>query len=121
MKWLIAALALALLALQYRMFLSNDGVREVLRLQSAVAAQEAQNARLSERNRQLAAEVHDLKQGYAALEERARTELGMIAGNESFYQVVPQKAAAPAVPPLPEAPPLRNPQRTAQQQTVLAR
>jgi cell division protein FtsB len=113
MKWLVAALALALLALQYRMFLSNGGVREVLRLQDAVAAQQAQNERLSERNRQLGAEVHDLKQGYAALEERARTELGMIAGNESFYQVVPQKPAAPSAPPMPEAPPLRNPQRTA--------
>jgi cell division protein FtsB len=113
MKWLLAALAVALLALQYRMFLSNDGIREVLRLQGAVAEQQAQNARLSERNQQLAAEVHDLKQGYAALEERARSELGMIAGNESFYQVVPQKAAAPAGAPVPVVPPLRSPQRTA--------
>jgi cell division protein FtsB len=121
MKWLVAALALALLALQYRMFMSNDGVHEVLRLQSAVATQQAENGRLSERNRQLAAEVHDLKQGYAALEERARSELGMIAGNESFYLVVPQKAAGSSATPAPVVPPLRNPQRTAQQQTVLAR
>jgi len=121
MKWLTAALALALLALQYRMFLSNDGVREVLRLQGAVAAQQSENGRLSERNRQLAAEVHDLKQGYAALEERARTELGMIAGNESFYQVVPQKAAVSLSAPVPGVPPLRTPQRTAPQQTALAR
>jgi len=113
MKWLLAALAVALLLLQYRMFLSNDGIREVLRLQDAVALQQADNSRLSERNRQLAAEVHDLKQGYAALEERARTELGMIAGNESFYQVVPQKAATPAGAALPAVPPLRSPQRTA--------
>jgi cell division protein FtsB len=105
MKWLIAALAVALLLLQYRMFVSNDGIREVSRLQSAVETQKSQNARLAERNRQLAAEVHDLKQGYAALEERARTELGMIAGNESFYQVVPQKA--------PIAPPPHDVQRTA--------
>jgi cell division protein FtsB len=95
MKWLLTALAVALLLLQYRIVVSNDGIREVMRLQSAVAAQQAENARLSERNRQLAAEVHDLKQGYAALEERARTELGMIAGNESFYQVVPPKAGVP--------------------------
>ncbi|HWW19606.1 MAG TPA: cell division protein FtsB [Steroidobacteraceae bacterium] len=111
MKWLLVALAVALLLLQYRMFLSNDGIQEVLRLQDAVEAQKAQNARLAERNRQLAAEVHDLKQGYAALEERARTELGMIAGNESFYQVVPQKAGTgPA--PAPHPPP-RDVQRTA--------
>ena len=47
-----------------------------------------------ERNRQLAAEVRDLKTGIAALEERARSDLGMIAGNETFYQVVPAKPAA---------------------------
>jgi cell division protein FtsB len=101
MKWLLIALAVALLLLQYRIVVSNDGIREVMRLQSAVAAQQAENARLSERNRQLAAEVHDLKQGYAALEERARAELGMIAGNESFYQVVPPKAGASAAPSAP--------------------
>jgi cell division protein FtsB len=112
MKWLIVALVVALLLLQYRMFMSNDGVHEVLRLQSAVATQQAENARLSERNQRLAAEVHDLKQGYAALEERARTELGMIAGNETYYQVVPQKTAVPATAPLP-VPPLRSPRRTA--------
>jgi cell division protein FtsB len=110
MKWLLVALAVALLLLQYRMFLSNDGIREVLRLQGAVEAQKTENSRLAERNRQLAAEVHDLKQGYAALEERARTELGMIAGNESFYQVVPQKAGSG---PSPGPPPQRDVQRTA--------
>jgi cell division protein FtsB len=89
MKWLAASLLTVLLLLQYRLWLSNDGVREVLRLRAAVATQQGENSGLTERNRQLAAEVHDLKQGYAALEERARTDLGMIAGNETFYQVVP--------------------------------
>jgi len=96
MKWLAAALLVALLLLQYRLWLSNDGVRDMLRLQAEVAAQQLQNASLAERNRQLAAEVHDLKQGYAALEERARADLGMIAGNETFYQVVPPSTAATA-------------------------
>lgn len=112
-KWLAAALVAALLLLQYRLWLSNDGVRDVLRLRSAVATQQDENARLSERNRQLDAEVHDLKQGYAALEERARTDLGMVAGNESFYQVVPQKLATPAGVPLPAAPVVSAPERTA--------
>jgi cell division protein FtsB len=110
MKWLAASLLAALLVLQYRLWMSNDGEREVWRLDAAVSAQKAENARLAERNRQLAAEVHDLKQGYAALEERARTDLGMVAGNETFFQVVPQKAAG-ARPPL--APVARPPQRTA--------
>lgn len=111
MKWLAAALLAALLLLQYRLWLSNDGMREVLRLQAAVSAQQTENARLAERNRQLAAEVHDLKQGYAALEERARSDLGMIARDETFYQVVPPKAPGPGPAPVP--PPLQSPQRTA--------
>jgi len=94
MKWLAAALGLALLLLQYRLWLSDDGVREVRRLDSAVAQQQAQNGQLIERNRQLAAEVRDLKSGVAALEERARSDLGMIANNETFYQVVPHAPAA---------------------------
>jgi cell division protein FtsB len=113
MKWLAAALLTAILLLQYRLWLSNDGVAEVLRLRSAVATRQAENARVSERNRQLAAEVRDLKQGYTALEERARSDLGMIAGNESFYQVVPQKGAGSAAAPMPPTPALRSPQRTA--------
>jgi cell division protein FtsB len=111
MKWLAVALFAALLLLQYRLWLSNDGVAEVLRLQAAVAARKADNAHLSERNQQLAAEVRDLKQGYSALEERARSDLGMIAGNESFYQVIPPRASAPASAPSSGAP--QNPQRTA--------
>lgn len=96
MKWLAAALFAALLLLQYRLWLSNDGVRDVLRLKAAVSAQQLENAALAERNRQLAAEVHDLKQGYAALEERARADLGMIAANETYYQVVPAPPASAA-------------------------
>lgn len=100
MKWFAAALAAALLLLQYRVWISGDGVSEVLRLRNAVTAQQADNQRLSDRNRQLAAEVRDLKQGYTALEERARTDLGMVADNETFFQVVPAgpRAAAPAAP-----------------------
>ncbi|HUA88673.1 MAG TPA: cell division protein FtsB [Steroidobacteraceae bacterium] len=89
MKWLAAALAVAVLLLQYRIWLSEDGVREVTRLQGAVAAQRADNDQLAERNRQLAAEVRDLKTGMEALEERARSDLGMIGHSETFYQVVP--------------------------------
>ena len=91
MKWLAAALAVAVILLQYRVWMSADGVREVARLQHAVTAQRAENEQLAERNRQLAAEVRDLKTGMDALEERARSDLGMIAHNETFYQVVPAR------------------------------
>jgi cell division protein FtsB len=89
-------LAVALLLLQYRLWFSGAGAGEMLRLKDSVATQQADNQRLSERNRQLAAEVRDLKQGYAALEERARTDLGMIGSNETFFQVRAGDARASA-------------------------
>ena len=98
MKWFAAALLAALLLLQHRIWFSGDSVREVLRLRSAVTGQQLENARLSARNRQLAAEVRDLKQGYSALEERARSDLGMVGANESFFQVGPSEQPLPAVP-----------------------
>ncbi|HVC30230.1 MAG TPA: cell division protein FtsB [Steroidobacteraceae bacterium] len=96
MKWLAAALAVVLILLQYRLWIAHDGVRGVERLERAVAAQMSQNARLTERNSRLEAQVKDLKSGTAAIEELARSDLGMIGPNETFYQVVePAPAAAP--------------------------
>jgi cell division protein FtsB len=92
MKWFICVLAALVLMLQYRIWLSPDGTREVLQLRDAVTAQAAENQRLVERNRQLAAEVRNLKQDVQALEERARSELGLISANETYYQVVPSAA-----------------------------
>ena len=99
MKWLAAALLVFVVLLQYRIWLSGSGVPELTRLESAVAAQRSENEQLAERNRQLAAEVRDLKNGMDALEERARSDLGMVAGNETFYQVVPPRPAAADAPP----------------------
>ncbi|MBK6671985.1 MAG: cell division protein FtsB [Proteobacteria bacterium] len=104
MKWFLAILAALVLVLQYRIWVARDGVREVLLLRDAVAAQRAENERLQDRNRQLAAEVRDLKQGFSALEEQARSELGLISSNETYYQVVPPQAAPAAAPPAAEAP-----------------
>ena len=94
-------LIVALLALQYRLWLSPNGMRDLWRTKAAIEAQTEENARLAERNRTLAAEVRDLKEGRAAIEERARTDLGMIGANETFFQVVPP-AAVPAAEPKPD-------------------
>jgi cell division protein FtsB len=91
MKWLTAALTVVVILLQFRIWVSDHGVRQVDRLKRAVAQQQAEDEQLAERNRQLAAEVRDLKTGTAALEERARSDLGMITRNETFYQVVPAR------------------------------
>lgn len=89
-------LIVALLALQYRLWISPSGLRDLWRTEAAIEAQTVENARLSERNRRLAAEVRDLKEGRTAVEERARTDLGMIGANETFFQVLP---AAPETEP----------------------
>ena len=91
-------LALALVLLQYRVWLSDQGLREVSRLQTAVESQASANREQAARNRQLVAEVADLKLGLTALEERARSELGMVGNSETFYQVVTAATQAPAAP-----------------------
>jgi len=97
MRVFCAVLAVALVLLQYRLWISDRGVRDVERLQAAIAAQTAANAAQTDRNRQLGAEVDNLKAGFTAIEERARSELGMVGANETFYQVVtPSTPAAPA-------------------------
>jgi len=92
---IVAGLLLAaVLALQYRLWVSPNGMRDVWRTEKAIGIQVEENARLKERNRTLAAEVRDLKEGRAAIEERARTDLGMIGSNETFFQVVPPTPTA---------------------------
>ncbi|MGQ0385044.1 MAG: cell division protein FtsB [Gammaproteobacteria bacterium] len=88
MKILLGGLLAVLAFLQYRLWLADEGMREVWHLDAAVAAQRSENTVLAERNAQLKAEVADLKQGLTALEERARHDLGMISVTETFYQVV---------------------------------
>jgi cell division protein FtsB len=95
---IIAAVLLAfVLILQYRLWLGAGGMREVRRLRDEVTAQRTENEQLKERNRTLSAEVLDLKKGKSAIEERARTDLGMVGSNESFYQVMtaPAKSSTP--------------------------
>lgn len=107
MRIFAIVLLIVLLLLQYRLWLSQSGVREVSRLEQAVASQKEENASLKARNDQLAAEVKDLKEGLSAVEERARSDLGMVGANESFYQVVipdPPPAAEPAQPDSPAPP-----------------
>ena len=96
MRPLIVILALALAVLHFRLWVADGGFREVWRLEAQVEARTDENRRLAERNAALAAEVRDLKDGLAAAEERARSELGMILPDESFYQIVPLDAAARA-------------------------
>jgi len=93
---ILLVLMLALLAwLQYRLWFGNGGEREVAALQAQVHRQARDNAGLRQRNDALAAEVQDLKSGEAAVEERARSELGMIRPGETFYRVVESQPSGP--------------------------
>lgn len=89
MRWIIAVLAIAVLAMQAQLWLSADGYRKTSDLRIATEDQRLQNDELKKRNVALDAEVVNLKQRNEAAEERARTNLGMIGKNETFYQVVP--------------------------------
>jgi cell division protein FtsB len=92
----LAAVVLFLLfaATQRELWSSRGGIPSVLDLQSRIALQMEQNAKLRERNQALDAEVQDLKQGLAAVEERARSEMGMIKQGEIFYQIIETSGAA---------------------------
>ena len=94
MRFLMVVLAVVLVLLQARLWLSNGGLREVWHLEAEVARRSEDNARLAARNSALEAEVRDLRQGTAAAEEHARTELGMIHEGETFYQIAPAPHAA---------------------------
>ena len=87
MRLLILSLVFVLLTLQYQLWLSENGIRSTWGLQAAVATRTEENQEKADRNAALEAEVLDLKQGVAAVEERARSELGMIGEDETFYLV----------------------------------
>ena len=94
--WPVLALLLLLVVLQSRFWFGERGWRAAQSLQDTVGEQRAENARLQQRNDALGAEVEDLKSGETAVEERARSELGMIKPGETFYRVVEPHAGADA-------------------------
>jgi cell division protein FtsB len=89
--WVLAGL---IVLLQYPLWLGKGSWLRVWELDRQLDDQRAANLALAERNDQLAAEVRDLKTGYDAIEARARYELGMIKGNEVFYQVMEPSSPA---------------------------
>lgn len=91
-RWLIVILIAFLLGLQYKLWVGEGSLAEVWHLHTAVGEQRIDNERLAERNAALEAEVKDLKQGLEAVEERARSELGMTKEDEIFYQLVDPEA-----------------------------
>jgi cell division protein FtsB len=96
MRLITLALAALLLLIQFPLWLGKGGWLAVSDLESQVAATRKKTEDLKARNAKLESEVHDLKDGTGAVEERARYELGMIKQNEIFVQVL-RKGSKPAL------------------------
>ncbi len=95
MRTLIILLVVVLFGLQIKLWVGNGSFAEVWRYNRAVKEQQQENARLEERNKTLDAEVLDLKQGLESIEERARSELGMVKQNETFFQIIEESHEKP--------------------------
>ncbi len=88
MRLLITILLVLLALLQYRLWFSPGGISDVNELNKTKRELIGENDRLGERNDSLAAEVIDLKHGLEAVEERARSDMGMVKSDEVFYQII---------------------------------
>lgn len=88
MKIILAVLMVALVSLQYKLWLGDGGVVQTHRLKDRCTVLEQENLKLQNRNHALEADVMGLKSGGQALEEQARLELGMIKKGEDYYQFI---------------------------------
>ena len=104
MRWLALSLIALIALLQYPLWLGKGGWMRVWDTGRQLEVQKAETRRLEARNAGLDAEVRDLKQGYEAIEERARYELGMVKDGEVFVQL-PERASVPVATPQSSAPP----------------
>jgi len=96
LKLIVAILLVLLVWLQYKLWLGDGGIPEVLELEQEIDTVQTEVNTLQERNQALNAEVMDLKKGIEAIEERARSEMGMIRKDEIYYQVIDSDPGEPA-------------------------
>jgi len=96
MRWLTVALIALIALLQYPLWLGKGGWLKVWDYDRQLQQQKEVTRKLEIRNAGLDAEVRDLKQGYDAIEERARCDLGMIRHDETFVQIPEKVPAKPA-------------------------
>ena len=96
MRWVSWILVALFVLLQYPLWLGKGGWLKVWELDRQVEAQKQTNQQTQTRNAVLDAEVRDLKQGTEAIEERARSELGMVKRGEVFFQIVGDLPTKPA-------------------------
>ena len=95
MRILLVFLLLVFFALQYRLWVGEGSYAEVVHLRNEIVLKKQDLDRMQQENRQLRAEIDDLKSGLAAIEERARNDLGMIKENEVYFQIVDSVSEEP--------------------------
>jgi cell division protein FtsB len=99
MKFLIIVHVIILLLLVASLWIGHGSYPEIWKLEHDIAVQKARNENQEEKNRQIQAELEDARVGHAAVEERARSELGMIRKGETFFEVVLKPEMKPKVEP----------------------
>ena len=111
MKLVVVTLLVILALLQYRLWFSPGGLTDVNKLERTKQDLVEENEQLRERNASLAAEVIDLQHGLEAVEERARSEMGMIQSGEVFYQIIdnPDQSTRELLPGVPPEEPAAGP------------
>ena len=85
MKFLALLLVLLLVMMQVNIWLTKDGYSRVAEIKELIQDQQKENNQMVSRNSQLKEEIKDLKDGYSAIEEKAREDIGMIKEGEEFY------------------------------------
>ena len=88
MRSIIIILILALIGLQYKLWLGDGGIFQWVNLEKKLTVQTNENDKLAARNRAIEADIIELQSGDQALEEQARYELGMVKNDEIYYQFV---------------------------------
>lgn len=102
LRWIALILIALLIGLEIKLWVGDGGMRDLRALRARVTEQQAENAKLKQRNEALGADVEDLKHGQDAVEARARSQLGLIKPGEVFYQVVmTSSGSSVAMPPPP--------------------
>ena len=91
MRCILSLLVIILIGLQYRLWFGQGSWEQIVSLQRQIEGQGLFNRRLQDRNQVLEKEVRDLKSGLESVEERARTELGLIKEGETFYLLIDQE------------------------------
>ena len=87
MRWILALLIVAFVGLQYRLWIGDGSWEQIVELEREIEVQREINERLENRNAILESEIRDLKNGLESVENRARTELGLIKKGETFFLI----------------------------------